>query len=139
MNFDLFKYYHNEYLTQLIVIRIGEVFEVKTGIIGSKQNLYEDGSISETDLSSDTSEVNGILPSKPDTKENSYIPSALISFNDDRCYNQNDIRRTVRSDLPKKGNNSLSKPLESCMRLMCPYHQYTSINRILTFISWLLH
>ena len=75
----------------MIAIRIGEVFEVKTGIIGSKQNLYEDGSSSETDLSSDTSEVNGILPSKTNTKENSYTPSALISFNDDRCYNQNDI------------------------------------------------
>ena len=75
----------------MIVIRIGEVFEVKTGIIGSKQNLYEDGSISETDLSSDTSEVNGILPSKTNTKENSYTPSALISFNDDRGYDQNCI------------------------------------------------
>ena len=75
----------------MILIRIGEVFEVKTGIIGSKQNLYEDGSSSETELSSDTSENNGILPSKTNTKENSYTPSALISFNDDRGYYQNDI------------------------------------------------
>ena len=75
----------------MILIRIGEVFEVKSGIIGSKQNIYEDISSSETDLSSDTSEVNGILPSRKHQKENSHTPSALISFNDDRGYNQNDI------------------------------------------------
>ena len=75
----------------MILIRIGEVFEVKSGIIGSKQNIYEDVSSSETDLSSDTSEVNGILPSKIHAKENLHTPTALISFNDDRGYNQTDI------------------------------------------------
>ena len=73
------------------IFRIGEVFEIKSGIVGSHVNIYEDNSSTDEDLPSDISEHNGILPSKIKAKENSAKPNTLISFDDDRNYHQNEV------------------------------------------------
>ena len=73
------------------MFRIGEVFEIKSGIVSSRENIYEDNSNTDEDLPSDSSEHNGILPSKIQAKENSTKPNTLISFDDDQNYHQNDV------------------------------------------------
>ena len=86
----------------LYIFRIGEVFEITTGKVGSMDSIYEDRPSIDDDLPSDISECNGILPSKFETKDDSSIvdvatssswhtPNKLILLDDDNNCHQNNI------------------------------------------------